>query len=129
MICSADHLIDLTMSAKTRSFFFLPCIILFLAIISSCGSKSKNDVAAKPAGDSYKQMAIQVDGYIVKTQSLGSNVEVPGTLIAKLYDADLQATLKKLQVQLQIAKQNEGRSSELLKIQGISQQDYDASLL
>ena len=149
------------MSAKTRSFFFLPCIILFLAIISSCGSKSKNDVAAKPAGDSYKQMAIQVDGYIVKTQSLGSNVEVPGTLIAneatelhpqiseriiqlnasegktitkgtliaKLYDADLQATLKKLQVQLQIAKQNEGRSSELLKIQGISQQDYDASLL
>ncbi|MEJ0107028.1 MAG: efflux RND transporter periplasmic adaptor subunit [Bacteroidota bacterium] len=102
-----------------------------------------------------------MDGYIVKTRSLGDNVEIPGTLIAneatelhpeisgrivqlnvnegrpvskgtliaKLYDGDLQATLKKLQVQLQIANQNEDRSSQLLKIQGISQQDYDASLL
>ncbi len=52
-----------------------------------------------------------------------------GTLIAKLYDGDLQASLKKLQVQLQIAAQNEKRSEQLLKIQGISQQDYDASLL
>lgn len=52
-----------------------------------------------------------------------------GTLLAKLYDGDLQATLNKLQVQLQIAEQNEQRSSQLLKIQGISQQDYDASLL
>lgn len=52
-----------------------------------------------------------------------------GTLLAKLYDGDLQATLNKLQVQLQIAQQNEQRSSQLLNIQGISQQDYDASLL
>jgi len=106
-------------------------------------------------------MVAQVEAYVVKTQSLGANVEVPGSLIAnqatelhpeisgrvvqlnvsegrqiakgmliaKLYDGDLQATLKKLQVQLQIANQNEQRSSQLIKIQGISQQDYDASLL
>ncbi|HTE13236.1 MAG TPA: efflux RND transporter periplasmic adaptor subunit, partial [Chitinophagaceae bacterium] len=37
--------------------------------------------------------------------------------------------LKKLHVQLQIANQNEQRSLQLIKIQGISQQDYDASLL
>src|SRR5215467_158966 len=42
-----------------------------------------------------------------------------GTLIAKSYDGDLQATLNKLQVQLQIAEQNEQRSAQLLKIQGI----------
>ena len=58
----------------------------------------------------------------------GSNVK-KGTLLVKLFDGDLQAQLKKLQVQLQIANQNEERSSQLLKIQGISQQDYDASLL
>ena len=52
-----------------------------------------------------------------------------GTLLAKLYDGDMQATLNKLQVQLQIAEQNEQRSAQLLKIQGISKQDYDASLL
>ena len=52
-----------------------------------------------------------------------------GSLLAKLYDGDLQAQLKKLQVQLNIAQQSENRSSQLLKIQGISQQDYDLSLL
>lgn len=52
-----------------------------------------------------------------------------GALLAKLYDGDLQAQLRKLQVQLQIAQQTENRQSQLLKIQGISQQDYDLSLL
>ncbi len=52
-----------------------------------------------------------------------------GTLLAKIYDGDLQAQLKKLEVQLDIAKTNEDRSSQLLKIQGISKSDYDASVL
>jgi membrane fusion protein (multidrug efflux system) len=59
-----------------------------------------------------------------------------GTLLAKLYDGDMQARistlsvqLKKYEVQLKIAQQAEDRSAKLLKIQGISQQDYDLSLL
>ncbi len=59
-----------------------------------------------------------------------------GSLIAKLYDGDLQARLnslsvqlKKSEVQLKIAQQSEDRSAKLLKIQGISQQDYDLALL
>jgi membrane fusion protein (multidrug efflux system) len=50
-------------------------------------------------------------------------------LLAKLYDGDLQAQLRKLDVQLQIAEQTEKRQAELIKIQGISQQEYDLSLL
>jgi membrane fusion protein (multidrug efflux system) len=59
-----------------------------------------------------------------------------GTLLAKLFDGDMQARLKSLdvqlkksEVQLKIAQQSEDRSSKLLKIQGISQQDYDMALL
>lgn len=59
-----------------------------------------------------------------------------GTLLAKLYDGDMLAQLnslnvqiKKAEVQLKIAQQSEDRSAKLLKIQGISQQDYDMSLL
>ena len=52
-----------------------------------------------------------------------------GTLLAKLYDGDLQAQMRKLDVQLKIAEQTEIRQAELLKIQGISQQEYDLSLL
>jgi membrane fusion protein, multidrug efflux system len=52
-----------------------------------------------------------------------------GALLAKLYDGDLQAQLRKIEVQLKIAEQTENRQAELLKIQGISRQDYDLSLL
>lgn len=58
----------------------------------------------------------------------GTNVS-QGTLLAKLYDGDLQAQLRKLEVQLKIADQTEKRQAELVKIQGISQQEYDLSLL
>lgn len=52
-----------------------------------------------------------------------------GTLLARLFDGDLQAELHKLNVQLQIAQKTLERQDELLKIGGISQQDYDLSVL
>ena len=52
-----------------------------------------------------------------------------GTVLAKLYDGDLQAQLRKLEVQLSLAQKTEERQAQLLKIQGISQQDYDLSVL
>jgi membrane fusion protein (multidrug efflux system) len=58
----------------------------------------------------------------------GTNV-AKGALLAKLNDGDLQAQLRKLEVQLKIAEETEKRQAKLLEIQGISQQDYDLSLL
>ncbi len=52
-----------------------------------------------------------------------------GTLLARLFDGDLQAQLQKLKVQLQVAQKTQERQEELLKIGGISQQDYDLSVL
>src|SRR5205085_4911971 len=52
-----------------------------------------------------------------------------GSLLIKLNDADLQAQKRKLQVQLKVAEQNENRSAQLLKIQGISRQDYETTAL
>ncbi len=52
-----------------------------------------------------------------------------GTLLVKLYDADLQAQLRKLRVQLAIAQKTEERQEALLKINGISQEEYDGSVL
>jgi membrane fusion protein (multidrug efflux system) len=71
----------------------------------------------------------EISGRIVQLNISEGRHVTRGSLLAKIYDGDLQATLKKLQVQLQIAEQNEQRSLQLLKIQGISQQDHDASLL
>jgi membrane fusion protein (multidrug efflux system) len=71
----------------------------------------------------------EVSGRIVYLNLAEGRTISRGTLLAKLYDDDLQAQLKKLQVQLQIAQTNEQRSAQLLKIEGISKADYDNSLL
>jgi len=71
----------------------------------------------------------EVSGRIVRLNVAEGKYVGKGTLLAKLYDGDLLAQLNKLQVQLSIAEKTEERQAQLLKIQGISQQDYDLSLL
>ena len=133
--------------------------MVLLFIISSCGSKSKQDttVNSKAAVNG----ALQAEAYIITPTVLNANILVAGsllpfeeteihpevsgkvvkvsitegafvkrgTLLAKLFDGDLQAQLNKLNVQLKIAHKTQERQQELLKIGGISQQDYDLSLL
>lgn len=52
-----------------------------------------------------------------------------GAVLAKLYDGDLQAQKRKLEVQLKIAQQTENRHEQLVKIGGISKQDYELTAL
>jgi membrane fusion protein (multidrug efflux system) len=134
--------------------FLLP-ILMFLAV--SCKSKkdeSKNGkrppaAVAKVDGFIVAPQAvaqnIEVPGSLTPFEEADIHPEISGkvtgiffnegtnvgkgSLLVKLYDADLQAQIKKLQVQLSIAGKTEQRQSELLAISGISQQDYDLSLL
>lgn len=50
-----------------------------------------------------------------------------GDLLVKLYDEDLKAQLQKLKLQQQLAKTTLERQENLLKINGISQQDVDVT--
>jgi len=52
-----------------------------------------------------------------------------GTILIKLFDEDLQAQLHKSQAQLELAEQTRIRQGELMKVNGISQLDYDQSVL
>ena len=71
----------------------------------------------------------EVSGRVVRLNVREGTFVGKGALLAKLYDGDLQAQLRKLEVKLKIAEQMEDRQEQLLKIQGISQQEYDLSLL
>lgn len=71
----------------------------------------------------------EISGRVVQLNVREGTFAGKGALLAKLYDGDLQAQLRKLEVQLKIAQQTEDRQGQLLKIQGISQQEYDLSLL
>jgi membrane fusion protein (multidrug efflux system) len=71
----------------------------------------------------------EISGRVVSLNIPEGSFVQKGTLLVKIFDEDLQASLKKLQVQLQIAEKTAERQKELLKISGISQQEYDLSEL
>jgi membrane fusion protein (multidrug efflux system) len=71
------------------------------------------------------QIKSEVPGRVVTLNIQEGSVVQKGALLIKLFDGDLQTQLKKLQVQLQIAQKTQERQGELLKINGISQQEYD----
>ncbi len=56
----------------------------------------------------------------------GSQVH-KGQVLIQLFDADLRAALQKLQAQKKLQQTTESRQRELLRIGGISKQDYDAT--
>lgn len=79
--------------------------------------------------DEITQIYPEVSGRVVQLNINEGKHVGKGALLVKIFDGDLQAQLRKLEVQLKIAEQTESRQAQLLKIQGISQQDYDLSLL
>lgn len=75
------------------------------------------------------QIRPEVTGRIVQLGIQEGSLVQKGALLVKLFDQDLQAQLKKLQVQLDISVRTVERQKDLLAINGISQQDYDLSAL
>lgn len=98
-------------------------------VVSARSISEKIEVPGSLLPYEETQIRAEVGGRIVQLNINEGLLVSKGTLLVKLFDKDLQAQLQKLQVQLQIAEKSEERSSELLKIQGISQQDYDLSAL
>jgi membrane fusion protein, multidrug efflux system len=143
------------MHSTTRPFFFV--VLSALVIFSSCKSKKADSAGGRqrqqgpltvdafvirPSSISedvevpgsllpFEETAIraEVGGRIVDLNIQEGSVVQQGTLLVKIFDKDLQAQLRKLQVQLQINEKTEERNRELLKINAISQQDYDLSTL
>jgi len=71
----------------------------------------------------------EVSGRVVKINLPEGKYVKQGTLLVKLFDDDLQAQLHKANTQLKIIAQQQQRQSELLKVAGISQTDYDQTTL
>lgn len=135
----------------------IPLLAVFLTVLFACSEKKTNkkttdatksgplSVDVKIVARDTVAESIEVAGNILPFELTEIRPEISGrvvslnfkegstvqqnTLLIKLFDGDLQAQLKKLEVQQQIADKTEERQRELLKINGISQQDYDLSLL
>lgn len=140
-----------------RSIYFFSSILISAFVLFSCkGSDKKATSPAAPKaqvmkveGYIVKTMTVtdkaELPGSIIPNEETEIHPEISGrlvylnlnegkvvgkgTLLAKIFDGDLQAQLKKLQVQLAVAEQTVNRMGELRKIDGVSQQEYDLSAL
>ena len=133
----------------------LPLVLLYLA---SCKSEPTKEKAAGKKSDATPAVfdaivantyllnrKVEAPGTILPAENTNLSPEISGrvvainfkegafvkagTILVKLFDGDLQAQLKKLAVQLQVAETTEKRQKELLAINGTSQQDYDLATL
>jgi membrane fusion protein (multidrug efflux system) len=134
----------------------IAAIIIFLVYKKGASSKNTEAAAPKSApgpksvlADAVVVKSAPLDETIEASGTLQSNEEVEvkaeisgrithlyfkegtnvakGTLLVKLYDEDLKAQLQKLKLQQQLAKTTLERQENLLKINGISQQDVDVT--
>ncbi|MEY3208282.1 MAG: hypothetical protein RL064_313 [Bacteroidota bacterium] len=76
----------------------------------------------------FVEIRPEVNGRLVFLQIPEGKIVQAGTVLARINDADLQAQLEKIKVQLELANINEQRNKQLLNIKGINQSDYDISL-
>jgi membrane fusion protein (multidrug efflux system) len=103
---------------KVEAFIVSPSLLI--DEISVSGSLLPNEEV---------ELKNEVAGRVVKLYLPEGKAVKEGTLLVKLFDDDLQANLKKLEAQLAIQEQIQNRQSELLKVSGISQNDYDQTTL
>ncbi len=140
---------------KKETFLLTPTIALAMCLlVTGCQSKKKED--SKPKEDqpaivdvlvAYPEAisdTVEANGSIVANEYVELHPEVSGrltylnvpegkavaqgTVIAKVFDGDLQAQLNKLKVQLELAQKTEQRLAKLIAINGVNQSDYDVAL-
>lgn len=76
----------------------------------------------------YVELHPEINGRIVYLNVPEGVKVAKGTVIARINDADLQATLEKSKAQLDMYQKTEERERKLLEINGINQADYDLAV-
>ncbi|HEY4111763.1 efflux RND transporter periplasmic adaptor subunit [Puia sp.] len=90
----------------------------------------KNEIEANGSvvANEYVELHPEVSGRIVYLNVPEGAHVAKGTVIARINDADLQATLAKSKAQLDLFQKTEERERKLLEINGINQADYDLAV-
>ncbi len=120
------------------------------AVVPSGGSASKNPLSVSSvegfvAKPSLLTERVTASGSLIPSEETELHPEASGRVVSlnlpegrsvrkgelllKIFDEDLKTQLRKLDTQLKQAEITEQRLSELLKVKGVSQQEYDLAAL
>lgn len=137
-------------------FKYFLCFWMMIVVVACKNDKKEATTASKSntqapvfvevmiAKNSTVSSNIEVNGSVLPNENLDIYPEISGrlvllnvgdgsrvskgTILAKINDADLQAQLKKLKIQVELAQKTEERLKKLLAVNGINQADYDMAL-
>ena len=90
-----------------------------------------NEISVSGSLLPYEEVSLmsEIAGRVVFINLPEGKLVKKGSLLVKLFDADLQANLKKLQTQLAIQEKIYKRQTDLFNANGISQSDYEQTYL
>lgn len=137
----------------TTTLFLLPVCLLSFSACREKADAAKNNksqgnqpviVDVMVAGKTSIDNKIEANGSVVANEYVELHPEISGritylnvpegvqvekgTVIARINDADLQATLAKAKAMLDLYKKTEERDRKLLEINGLNQADYDIAV-
>jgi len=131
---------------------FLKTLLLLSLLYSCAGNDKEQKSKEKPAifvdviiaGNQDFVSNLEVNGTVLSNELVDLHPEISGrltylnipdggfvsqgTVLAKINDADLQAQREQYKTQLELAVKTEKRLSDLLRVSGVNQADYDAAL-
>jgi membrane fusion protein, multidrug efflux system len=142
---------------KTFRTLLLILVIACTIVLTSCDSKSDGATQTRPAAGSgpitvngvvvlpqKMENIVRSSGTVLPSESVDLVAEASGRvekiafkegahvrkndLLVKINDDDLQAQLKKIQLQIQLASDQEKRAAQLFEKNGISREQYDIAL-
>src|ERR1700733_1343535 len=113
--------------AKNRSQANQPTIV---DVIVAAARPIDNKIEANGTvvANEYVELHPEISGRITYLNVPEGAHVAKGTVIARINDADLQATLEKSKVLLDLYQKTEERNKKLLDINGINQADYDLAI-
>ena len=91
---------------------------------------SENTIYASGTLVANEEVSLQseISGRVLRLNITEGSYVTKGSVIAKIDDRDLQAQLRKLNFEEELAQQTEARQKKLLDIDAISKEEYDLSL-
>jgi len=102
-----------------------PPVLVDVIVASSRSIQNTVEANGSVVANEYVELHPEISGRITYLNVPEGSFVEKGTVIARINDADLQATLAKSKVQLDLYQKTEERDRKLLEIQGINQADYD----
>ncbi len=115
-------------TAKTNKTQGAQPVIVDVIVAGARSIDNKIEANGTVVANEYVELHPEISGRITYLNvPEGAYVE-KGTIIARINDADLRATLEKSKVQLDLYQKTEERNRKLLAINGLNQADYDLAL-